>query len=69
MAHCQTPFKFQNVLIDKKKCLGIGNKILVYGAECDGIACAAKMVGASDVPENVHDGPGNGVCNSAVIMT
>ena len=57
MAHCQTPFKFQNVLIDKKKCLGIGNKILVYGAECDGIACAAKMVGVSDVPENVHDVP------------
>ena len=59
MAHCQRPFKFQNVQIDKKKCLGIGNKILVCGAECDGIACAAKMVGTSDVPENVHDVPEN----------
>ena len=51
----QTPFKFQNVQIEKKKHLGIGNKIVVYKAECDGITCAAKMLDTRDVPGNVHD--------------
>jgi len=53
----QTTFKFQNIQINKRKHLGIGNKIVVYKAECDGITCAAKMVDTSDVPENVHDVP------------
>ena len=57
MAHCQTPFKFQNVQIEKKKHLGIGNKIVVYKAECDGITCAAKMLDTREMPENVQNVP------------
>ena len=51
----QTPFEFQNVQIDKTNHLGIGKKILVYRAECDGLPCAAKMVADPiAMPENVH---------------
>ena len=55
----QTPFKFQNVQIDKTNHLGIGRKIVVYKATCDGLACAAKMLDTRDVSENVHDVPSN----------
>ena len=51
----QTPFKFQNIQIDKTNHLGIGKKIVVYKAACDGLACAAKMLDTRDVPGNVHD--------------
>ena len=51
----QTPFKFQNVQINKANHLGIGKKIVVYKAACDGLACAAKMLDTRDVPGNVHD--------------
>jgi len=50
----QTPFKFQNVQIDKTNHLGIGRKIVVYKATCDGLACAAKMLDTRDVSENVQ---------------
>ena len=55
----QTPFQFQNVQIDKGNRIGIGKKILVYPAECDGLPCAAQMLDLTTaaMPENVHNVP------------
>ena len=52
----QTPFQFQNAQIEKPP-IGIGNKILVYKAVCDGLPCAAKVLHPTvhDVPSGIKE--------------
>ena len=49
----QRPFKFKNVQIGNR--LGIGSKIVVYKAECDGLSCVGKVLDstAMDVPSGI----------------
>ena len=52
----QTQLEFQNVQIEKAR-IGIGNKILVYKAMCDGLPCAAKILHPTvhDVPSGIKE--------------
>ena len=52
----QTPLEFQNVQIEKAR-IGIGNKILVYKAMCDGLPCTAKILHPTvhDVPSGIKE--------------
>ena len=52
----QTQLEFQNVQIEKAR-IGIGNKILVYKAMCDGLPCAAKIFHPTvhDVPSGIKE--------------